>query len=48
MTKCPLCDQLGYRHGALCTHDPGATQRTHKGAAAARAALNRPPTKEAA
>jgi sRNA-binding protein len=40
--RCDLCDERGYLDaGHLCTHDPVADQRAHRGAAAARAALTK-------
>jgi hypothetical protein len=39
---CRLCNQRGYLPGGhLCTHDPIADQRAHRGAAAVRAALTK-------
>lgn len=39
IAACRLCDERGYLNGAPCPHDPTATTRARRGAAAARAAL---------
>jgi hypothetical protein len=41
--RCPDCDERGYLSGGkACPHDPTVGNRARRGAAAARAALNKP------
>lgn len=39
IAACDMCGPDGYRDGAVCDHDPGATDRARRGIAAVRAAL---------
>ncbi|ROZ88993.1 hypothetical protein [Gordonia sp. OPL2] len=38
---CELCDDSGYTNGRVCSHDPDAVERNRRGAAMARAELER-------
>lgn len=42
IAACRLCDHEGYAGPVLCTHDPRAADRAHRGAAAASAAIRTP------